>query len=113
MNFIQRIAVKVLKIQLEPIYTLSTTDFNIQTSERASGRTTRLADTYIQLLFKTGRIIVHDHHNDGRSNTYLARHIMDRIQIEHGRERFIIKGNQIEIKDFDKFQDWKKERQFY
>ena len=107
MNTLQKIIIKTFRIKLNPVYTLRVSDFNSNTSERASGRSVRLADAYIQLLFKTGVIIVHDHHNQARANNRLADFIFKRLQIEHKRELFSIRQNKIEIVDHSSFQKWK------
>lgn len=61
--------VKLLKIDVSPVYTISIADYeNSEIAPRASGRTTRLADMYIQLLFSTGGIKVQDHHQDRQSD---------------------------------------------
>lgn len=62
------------------------------TSKRADGNTTRLADYYIQKLFKDGAITVTDHFNNSRSNDRLARIITDRLHFEH-RNTFTRKLN--------------------
>lgn len=108
MNALQKIIIKIFRIKQEPVYTLKVADLNAQTSERASGRSVRLADAYIQLLFKTGVIIVHDHHNQPHANSRLADFIFKRLQIEHGRELFSIRQNKIEIVDHSNFQKWKR-----
>ena len=50
---------------------------------RASGRTTRQTDDYIQALFKGKIIHVFDHHGTADANLYLLDNILRRISIEH------------------------------
>ncbi len=63
-------------------YDINMVDF---TGLRCSGRTTRLADAYIQLLFTTGEIHVKDHHSKGmKSSLRLRDIILHRLSMEHG-----------------------------
>jgi len=53
---------------------------------RATGRTTRLIDHYVQELFKKGRVVLKDHHKDGSSvpaNERLSSIFEDRMNREH------------------------------
>lgn len=52
---------------------------------RATGRTTRLVDMYVQKLFNNPNrwIIIEDHHNQNDSNRYLTTKIKYRIRNEH------------------------------
>jgi len=55
-------------------------------SIRATGRTTRLIDNYVQELFRKREVVLKDHHNDGedyRANGYLATKFKDRMNLEH------------------------------
>ena len=68
---------------------------------RCTGRTTRLADDYIQSLFKYGIIEVKDHHSNG--TLFLFRIIQDRLSREHSRIKFEYSSRSkysIEIKNF-------------
>ncbi len=86
--------VKLLKIDVSPVYTISIADYeNSEIAPRASGRTTRLADMYIQLLFSTGGIKVQDHHQGRQSDMFLTKIIVRRLQIEHPRIRFEVRGS--------------------
>ena len=59
-------------------------DFNHEVPKiRQSGRTTRLADQYIQELFETGSIKIKDHHDSHHSHNRLRIIIHDRLQREH------------------------------
>lgn len=88
--------IKLLKIDVVPVYTISIADYeNSEIAPGASGRTTRLADMYIQLLFSTGKIRVQDHHRDYRSDHFLTEIIVRRLQIEHPRVRFEVRDNLI------------------
>jgi hypothetical protein len=51
--------------------------------QRATGRTTRLVDMYVQDLFKVGFISVQDHHNEPHSHYRLADMVCDRVVYEH------------------------------
>lgn len=51
--------------------------------ERRSGRTTRLADLYIQQLFTEGEVKITDHHPHHYAHEELARRILRRLQAEH------------------------------
>ena len=52
---------------------------------RATGRTTRLVDFYIQELFnnKNTEIKIKDHTDDRRSNNYLMYKVLNRLENEH------------------------------
>lgn len=54
---------------------------------RRSGRTTRLADQYIQQLFEFGEVKIKDHTNNRVSNENLFNIVKDRLRYEH--ERFL------------------------
>jgi len=61
---------------------------------RATGRTTRLVDRYVQELFHHGEVILRDHHEGGSSaaaNEYLANKFEDRMAREH--EEIVVKYN--------------------
>lgn len=51
---------------------------------RRSGQTTRLADGYIQILFKEGRIVAWDHYGSNAATIRLCEIIMRRLELEHG-----------------------------
>lgn len=95
---LKQLIIKLFKIDVCPVYTIQTIDYeNSEIAPRASGRTTRLADMYIQLLFATGRIRVADHHGTERMSRYLVDIIVRRLQIEHSRVRLDVSGNIITI----------------
>ena len=57
-----------------------------EASLRATGRTTRLIDDYVQELFKRGEVILRDHHENGegyRANGILTIKFKDRMRLEH------------------------------
>lgn len=58
--------------------------------KRRSGRTTRLADHYIQLLFTWGEVEVEDHTTMRESNEHLLNIISRRLSLEHPCMKFII-----------------------
>ena len=59
---------------------------------RATGRTTRLIDQYIQILFTNPNkeIEIIDHYGTQKANEFLARKVLSRLYAEH-------KGVKIEI----------------
>ena len=66
---------------------------------RATGRSTRLLDFYVQELFEKGFVEVIDHHNTIQSNTLLFGKLVQRLTNEHKRLRFeIIYPNKIKLK---------------
>ena len=67
---------------------------------RAVGSTTRLIDYYIQELYKNYKewILIEDHYNSRKSNTFLVNAIMKRMGIEHSHDKVlhkIIDGNHL------------------
>lgn len=64
---------------------------------RRSGRTTRMADAYIQELFEKGVITVRDHHNDIDTHTYLFYLIIHRLGYEHRRLAFVTDKTKLQI----------------
>lgn len=96
---IKQLIIKLFKINVQPINTINLIDNdNLDSSCRASGRTTRLADMYIQLLFATGKIYVTDHHKSERSNLMLVDIIRRRLDIEH-HVRCDVHGNCIRLEN--------------
>lgn len=94
---IKQVIIKLFNIGVQPAYTIQTVDYiNSEIAPRASGRTTRLADMYIQLLFTTGRIIVTDHCSTERMNRYLTDIIIRRLKREHS-VFFDVRGNVITV----------------
>lgn len=66
---------------------------------RASGRSTRQADTYVQELFTKGEIKVLDHAGDeGIANKSLFNVILDRLRYEHPTVRFEFNRDEWTIK---------------
>lgn len=57
----------------------------VEDARRATGRTTRLVDMYIQILFKNfGEWVeIRDHHDTLKSNDFLINKIGKRITLEH------------------------------
>jgi hypothetical protein len=51
---------------------------------RRSGRSTRLMDNYIQVLFEKGEVIVLDHHPLRDSSRHLYERVLKRLYKEHG-----------------------------
>lgn len=72
-------------------------DIQDRTELRASGRTTRMADAYIQQLFKDGSIIVRDHYNEFRTHELLYFRVLDRLNIEHQRLSFSYDKTKLQI----------------
>lgn len=52
-------------------------------SQRCSGRSTRIANTTIMELLHNGRCLVTDHHPGQTATRFLFRRIMRRLQLEH------------------------------
>lgn len=97
---IKKFFIRVLKIDVTPVYTINLIDYNnSDDSKKASGRTTRLADAYIQLLFTTGSIKVVDHHYSSRVPLYLMDTIIRRLKSEHPGVLFSIKYDTITLVD--------------
>ena len=65
---------------------------------RHSGRTTRLADHFIQELFTKGEVQVRDHWDEPRAHHYLVHIIVRRLEFEHLRTDFSIRGFTIKLK---------------
>lgn len=55
---------------------------------RLTGKTTRLADKYIQELFTTGKCHVVDHEPVFNNSEYLMDKILNRLNVEHFRGLF-------------------------
>jgi len=64
---------------------------------RGTGRTTRLADAYIQELFTKGEITVEDHHIQG--SFYLLYKIERRLESEHSHVVFTKKGLNLKLEN--------------
>lgn len=96
MNKLQRFIVWLFKIPISQtkVWTIRPIE---PSSEylRASGKTTRLVDSYIQLLFTTGAIEVFDCEGMQRSDAYLFDRIIDRLKIEHPGIQIDIRRNHI------------------
>ena len=66
---------------------------------RATGRSTKLLDSYVQELFEKGFVEVIDHHNTTQSNTLLFGKLVQRLTNEHRGLRFdITYPNKIKLK---------------
>lgn len=101
---IKKFIIKVFKIDVKPVIvnTISVVDFeNTNFGERASGRTTRLADMYIQLLFSTGRIKVSDHHTSRLMSQHLTDIIARRLEREHKYIHYNINRDVITLDKYD------------
>jgi len=66
---------------------------------RATGKTTRLVDEYIQKLYSclNDYIEIKDHFNSFHSNKYLQDLIIKRLISEHPRDKYELRGNNIRI----------------
>lgn len=95
MNILQRFIVRVFRIKInveqKQIFTVRTIE-PTNRYVRASGKTTRLADMYIQLLFTTGAIEVRDYEGTGQSDRYLFDTILRRLKLEHSGIELDIRG---------------------
>ena len=70
--------------------------WNNEESDRATGRTTRLVDYYIQKLFNNpnSEIKIVDHTNTQQSNTHLTQLVLQRMYNEHRQIKIkVIKQN--------------------
>lgn len=77
---INLLQLKKIRLKLKDIDIKKEEDNSI----RRSGRTTRLADSYIQDLFKNGKIQVTDHYQESNSgDRHLFDIIMNRLSLEH------------------------------
>lgn len=88
---LKQLLIRLFKINVNPInvYTINLLAYNnSEAVGRASGRTTRLADMYIQLLFSTGRICVSDHFREQCGNRHLMKIIINKLCVEHPGTRF-------------------------
>lgn len=87
---------EILALEYRDINNLSSTVFDLEGWQeisfdhyqellvRQTGRTTRLADKYIQQLFSEGFVEVKDHHTSGRSgHEHLFSIIFNRLKNEH------------------------------
>lgn len=87
---------EILALEHRDIDNPSTTIFNLEGWQeisfdlyqellnRRTGRTTRLADNYIQQLFSKGFVEVRDHYTDGRlGHEHLFSVICNRLRSEH------------------------------
>lgn len=63
--------------------------------ERNSGRTTRLADHYIQELFINNEVEIKDHYPQESAHYYLLRVIANRLDFEHLNVKYKIKNLKI------------------
>lgn len=55
----------------------------IEELHRATGRSTRRVDDYIQKLFEQGEIKINDHFDTRRAHDYLFDRVMSRLLFEH------------------------------
>ena len=67
-------------------------------SKRRTGRTTRLADRYIQQLFKDGEITIVDHTDIDESSLNLLYIISQRLNREHPNTNYTVSYNPYKIK---------------
>lgn len=56
---------------------------NISEEVRRSGKSTRLADQYIQDLFNNGEVEVIDHTGNKESSEFLFKKVVRRLELEH------------------------------
>ena len=92
----KEILLKNWKQQAVTIYNSTPDLWNNEDSNRATGRTTRLVDYYIQELFNNpnSEIEIIDHHNTQQSNIHLTQMILRRMYEEHrGVKIKVIKQN--------------------
>lgn len=66
--------------------------------DRNTGRTTRLVDEYIQILFTKGSTgIIRDHYGTSNSDLFLKDLILNRLRNEHRNTNISIYKNKIEL----------------
>lgn len=98
---VKNLIIKWFNIDIKPTYvnTIELVDYGVlpYVNSRMTGRTTRLADAYVQLLFTTGRIKVADHYQAQKNSDYLMRIVIKRLQIEHPHIDFDVKPGGFEI----------------
>ena len=70
-------------------------------TKRRSGRTTRLADQYIQQFFDIGEVKISDHTNHRDSNRHLIKVICSRLDNEHRHIEYDVDFGQLIIKRRD------------
>ena len=51
--------------------------------KRASGRTTRLIDKYIQELFTKKEVVIKDHYRNAQADYFLSERVLRRLALEH------------------------------
>lgn len=54
-----------------------------EAKQRATGRSTRLADEAIQTLFTKGFVVIRDHYNNSGAHHYLYNIVVSRLKAEH------------------------------
>lgn len=70
---------------------------SIEEETRATGRSTRLVDKYIQDLFNNGEVVIIDHHNIQKVNNYLTSKVINRLKLEHIGLLFEVNKNKIKL----------------
>lgn len=84
---------------LQNVVKMNEIQYIIEERGRATGRTTRLADAFIQELFKTGHTKIYDHYNSRQAHFRLFNIICQRLELEHGgRNHFQFHPKSLEIK---------------
>ncbi len=78
---------------------MGATKHYLQSNSRLTGRSTRLVDDAIQILFTFGEVIIVDHHGTRESNERLFMRVERRLQAEHpGKEFEILNKQSLTIK---------------
>lgn len=65
---------------------------------RMTGASTKLADKYIQKLFKDGEVQVHDHYPNRNADIFLFDKICKRLNIEHPNVKYTVNKQTLIIK---------------
>lgn len=73
-------------------------NYNPNTSVRRSGRTTKMADAYIQELFDKGIVIIRDHFNNINAHEGLFYIVINRLKTEHRSTPITTDKTKLQIK---------------
>ena len=88
---------KDYKQQATTIYSSTPNLWDNEDSNRATGRTTRLVDYYIQELFNNPNkeIEIIDHYDNIKAHIHLTHRLLQRLYAEHPRDKFKIVSQNI------------------
>lgn len=83
LNWIQLKVAKLFNIPIEKRVVYTIPDMTNVGYERRSGRSIRLVNMYVELLFATGIIKIRDHHPTQKMDDFLFNMVIDRLRREH------------------------------